>query len=816
MLSQKFRLALPRCALGRAVSSALPLYTLASSALGQPQSGFEEVIVTASRREAPVQELPLNISAVSGEMIGSLRLDGISRLAYYVPGLTVIDRGPRDEVPDILVRGLNTNGLGPGFVADTVASYFGEIPLQLDIKPVDLERVEVLIGPQGTLYGQGTMGGAIRYLPVLADLDTRALTLRGDSSRNSQSEGPGHNLGVTVNLPLVEDSLALRMNLDRLYDPGFIDYGYVVRTPGVSTPEPDFNNPDEVAANLQYIPDANGEDTVYGRLNLRWRPHPRLETNLWYLHQDTAAEGRQRSDRLSMGAGRYTAANRYLEPNHYRNTLLSLEAKVDLAFAEATLVYGETDYREAGQRDQTDLLLNFGFGYELFPEFSSYTREDVDQDSDTLELRLASQQTGPLSWVAGYFGNRVNSAAVSKEFVPGFDRFAVDALGGIQLRPDALEYIQLTSQYQKEQALYGELAVDLGSRITATVGARHYRFEVDSSSGFGLPLSGTVFDGKPQDSIDVDIGYNQGEDQGNLYKFNLAWHLADSGLAYLTWSQGYRNGGINTVPVCNEEQIQSTTQQLCALPDEVLIKPDRIDNWELGVKTSVDDWLNVNLALYYIDWEDLQVSTTTKNGNLPITGNGSTARSRGLEAQVRMLLDYRLEAAFTYAYTAAELTSRAPGLVGPLDALAGARLPGHAEHQGSLNISWNTLWHGYDLNFNYGLVYSSNFFNIVGGDQDPLVDAANNDAPASRGGEALPGYAVQHLSATLAGARWTMQAYADNLFDKYYLTGTAGTRRFLADAQTGPGRQINGWTLRSYGQYVGTPRTLGLRLSYRF
>ena len=146
--------------LAKAVSLATAPVLLmpATSVVAQDEeSVIEEVIVTASRRQESVQDIPINITAVSDTMIEDLRLDGIAEIARYVPGLTVVDRGPRDEVPDILVRGLNTTGLGPGFESDTVAVYLGEVPLQIDLKPIDLERVEV---------GQAALLGLLELVTV--------------------------------------------------------------------------------------------------------------------------------------------------------------------------------------------------------------------------------------------------------------------------------------------------------------------------------------------------------------------------------------------------------------------------------------------------------------------------------------------------------------------------------------------------------------------------------------------------------------------------------------------------------------------------
>jgi outer membrane receptor protein involved in Fe transport len=778
---------------------------------------IEEVVVTASRRAENVQDIPINITAVSSDQLKELRLHNISDIAHYVPGLTVVDRGPRNSTPDILVRGLNTTGLGPGFTSDTVASYLGEIPLQIDLIPVDMERVEVLIGPQGTLYGQGTMGGAIRYIPVEANPNEFEIDTRADLNSNSEADDLGIEYGLTVNIPLMEDTLALRVNMDRRDDPGFIDYGFVVKQPGVSNPEPDFSDPADVAANLRQVDDANGEKTTSYRANLRWLPTDDIDINIWYYDQETEAEGRQITNRLSFNTGKYQAGLRFEEPNDFSNNLVSLDVSWDLGFAEATFVYGESEYEEIGQRDQTDLLLDFEYGYEFFPSFSAFTREIVDQESETIEMRLTSQYESKFSWTIGYFENELDSYATSEEFTPGFDQFAVDNFGGVQLRPDNLEYIQITDQYEKETAFYGELTYQATDYLSFTVGYRNYEFEVDSRGGFGLPLFDTVFLGDTQDAINIDFGENAGKDDGDLIKFNTAWDINDDTMVYFTYSEGYRNGGVNSVPECTPDQIASDQQQLCALSSEVLIAPDEIENYEIGYKGFLKDrTISISAALYTIDWQDLQVSTVTDNGSLPITGNGSEAESQGFEFQGRWLINENWDAALTYAYTSAELTDTAPGLVGPFDALDGTRLPGSPEHQATFNVTYNTtIWDSVDLAINYGVVYTGDIYNIPGGDKDPLVDP-DTGAPGDRGGEEIPSYDVHHLSATFSKDAWLVQAYVDNLTDEYYVLGTRTSRRLLQDEQTGPGNSYNGFTLRSYGQYVGAPRNMGVRVSYQF
>jgi len=799
-------------------------FSLSHSAFAQTESSsddknkkkdghvIEEVMVTASRRSESVQDIPINITAVNNDMIEDLRLDGISEISRYVPGLTVIDRGPRDEVPDILVRGLNTTSLGPGFGSDTVATYFGDVPLLVDVKPVDLERVEVLIGPQGTLYGQGTMGGAIRYIPKMADSTEFTGQVRGNLFQNQESDDVGGEFGFTINLPIIENILAARFNFDHLDDPGFIDYNYAVKEGGVSNPE-DPNDWKKVA-------DANGEETDSLRFNLRFTPNDLLDLNLWYYTQDTEAEGRQITHEDAFNTGEYESAYRYVEPNEYDNELISFTGSADLGFAEATLVAGHSEYEELGQRDQTDLLINFEYGYEFFPSFSSYTREVVDEESDTYELRVVSLHGGPVSWVVGYFSNETDGVSTSEEFTPGFDQFAVDEFGGVQLRPDALEYYQYTDYQNEESAFYGEITLQALDSLAITLGYRRYEYSVDTVGAVDLPLLETVFNGRDPESLVLEFGEpDRGSDDGDLFKFNIAYDLTDDDLLYFTYSEGYRNGGVNSYQECTPEDIQDGSQALCALPDELIIDPDSIDNYEIGYKgILLENRLSLNAALYFIDWQNAQVSTVTQFGSLPITGNTGAAESKGLELSGRYIFNDNWEATVTYAYTNAKLTEDAPSIYifddEYIDALSGARLPGHSEHQASFNLSYTTtLNNGFDLAVNYGFVYFSDVFNVIGGDDNKLV-FTETGLPADYGGEALDGYDIHQISATLSNESWTLQAYIDNLLDEYYVTGTRSTRRFLG--ADGFGIKRDSHTVRSYGKYVGAPRTFGVRLSYQF
>ena len=246
----------------------------------------DAVVVTATRIEEPLQQVPLSISAVTGADIERRAIGNLTELSRWTPGLTVVDQGARGSNV-VIARGLHTDALTGSEQAGNnynngVATYLGDIPLAVDLRLHDIERVEVLLGPQGTLYGAGTLAGAVRYLPRRPDTERRTFEVRSDLFALAHGGAPGSDAGLTFNLPLVSRKLALRGSIDRYADPGFIDYDYLLRTPGASEPEPDLTDPGAVEANLRGEPDANTEETVSSRLSLLWQATPELSALFAY------------------------------------------------------------------------------------------------------------------------------------------------------------------------------------------------------------------------------------------------------------------------------------------------------------------------------------------------------------------------------------------------------------------------------------------------------------------------------------------------------------------------------------------------------
>ena len=788
----------------------------------------EAVVVTATRLEEPLQQVPLSISAVTGADIEARAVANLTELARWTPGLTVVDQGARGSNA-IIARGLNTDSLnGSEFTGNNynngVATYLGDIPLAIDLRLHDIERVEVLLGPQGTLYGAGTLAGAVRYLPRRPDTERRTFEVRGDLFALAHGGAPGSDAGVTFNLPLVTGRLALRGSIDRYDDPGFIDYDYLLRTPGVSEPEPDLTDPGAVAANLRSEPDANTEETVSARLSLLWEATPELSALFAYHLQDQQVGARQVNHARSLDTGRYVAAHRYLEPNDRKNQLWSLELTWAPRWAALTTALGYSRYAAQGQRDQTDLLIQaFGITGLLprtfpaldraraldpgvtaldltsrFRSFSAYTREDSREERFNWETRLVSTGDGPWRWVGGVFFNNYDSSGTSFELAPGLTEFSgiTPILGGSPAG-EPVEYYALGSQAVEERALFGELSRELGDRWRVTAGGRWFGYRIETGSLTEFPYTPLY------NSPFTDFG---SDDRGVLFKASVSYRVDEQTNLYFTRAEGYRIGGGNNFRVCTDEEIallsdadpgNDPPQSGCIYEDQALIRPDTTTNYELGVRRAwADGRFTAGGTLFHVDWEDIQVAGLTPFSAQPITLNGGGAVSRGVELAGSAGVTDAFRLRGSWSYTDAKLSQDSPGLLdGGADAFEGDRLSGAPRQQGSLLASYALLVGGDTaLELLYGYAYVGDVLTRIG---------------LRAGGETLPAYDLHNVSLALSRDDWTLTFYADNLFDEYAVTGVRQTPGLI-------GRTEDGFRSRRYFANVLGPRRAGVRIRYAF
>lgn len=833
---------------------AITIAAVASAVPAIAQVG-DEIIVTATRRAESIQDIPFNIAAVGGAQIEQQGFDDISELIAYVPGISIVDQGGRDG-NRIVVRGLNADpiaGGGGGAGSDgggTVSPYIGEIPLFVDLKLNDLERVEVLLGPQGTLYGAGTLGGAIRYIPKRPSFDGFSAEIRGDAYSYKEGDGISFDTGATVNYA-ISDNFAFRASLDYQDDKGFIDYPFVVQAIGVSTPDPDFTNPADVDANLRRVEDANTEEILSGRAALRWQPNDNFDANLTYYFQNRKNGGRTTSGlRGPLQTGRFESPLRVEEPAKLDTRLLALEVVADLGFAELTSASGISLEKFLGQRDQTDLLVSLPYTYDTFPSFTGFTQEVERDERFNQELRLVSQNEGPLNWIVGGFYNKNDAVGVSSEFTPGFGDFA----GG---RPSSelndLEFYSIGKSKLVEQAVFGEIGYDITEAWSVTVGARAYGYQFETADSApsrdangniitdaeGNIINETtvffpVFGGCPLDrcnlSIDevddtYDIALNQ-EFSGELFKVNTSYKFGSGNSVYATFSQGYRIGASNGLAPCPDIFVPGPQGQCGLVPGQQFgpnpgdiaeinerdFFPDTVDNFEVGAKTTwLDGDLTLNGALFFIKWDAPQVASASVNANLPIRVNAGAAESKGFEISGNWRVNDNFSLRGNYSFTQAELTEDVPSLVRTLnsttfeptfeDGLDGDRLPGSPESQFSIFGNYEQPLYQGDVFVNAGYSWQGNVLSRTGARGSSLT---------------LPSFGIANASVGYSQDNWTITAYADNLFNEYAESSVVGTQ-LSNTAINQAGRPLaNGLTRRSFRTNVLPPRVLGARFSYKF
>ncbi len=780
----------------------VPAFAQTAPSGGAAEGTGDEIVVTATRRQTTLQDAPINISAISPETLSRQRIDDVRGLAAFTPGLTIADTGPA-STGNVILRGISSADTAGGTNAQSALGiYLGEVPLYLDFKLIDLARVEVLQGPQGTLYGLGTLSGAIRYMPNRPNTDRISLEYHGRYFGVAHGSNPGVNGDATFNLPIVADHIAFRTATGYYDNPGFIDYPYLLKQPGVSNPQPvrgataaqgSFGTPADYAANFYRRKDLNYERTFTTRNQLLLQASPDAKLFLTYAHQTTDTGGQQSNGAGVLGTGRYEAPWRYAEPRSRKADLYAAELNLGLGgIADLVATAALTNQRNRAQSDNTDLLLDLDYGYEAFPAFSSYNTNETIYRQFNGEVRLVSTHGGPFSWVIGGFYNNQRQRSQYREYVPGYPEFA-----GIN-RPDALEYMSFINTRTKEKAVYGEGTLNITDAWQVTGGLRYYKYDAFAQGGTDTPLFSkntpyplVVFAPSRIKSGDTSA-------DGFVWKANTSYKFSDALLAYATYSTGYRPGNVNRVAPCILPL--PAGQNVCALPNELSYQPDKTRNAEIGVRSALfDKRLQLTASIYRIDWKGIQIPSQTVNGAVGIIVNGSEARSQGFDVSAVLRPVPRLTLQGTYAYVDAKLTKDAPGVLvsqgQTFGAFAGDRLPGSAKHTASGQATYTQpLDNGADIEATWATAYIGDIYSRTG---------------LRANGEAIPGYVTHRASITYRTDRFDIGVFGDNLFDKYAVTSVSNDRSSFNQVRTGV-------VERYYSYNVLTPRRLGVDFRVRY
>ncbi len=751
---------------------------------------LEEITVTASRRDTTVKDINYNLSAISGETITELRILDTTELARWTPGLTIVDQGARQSNLAI-IRGTNVNNVTTSDQnintnGGTVGTFYGETPIYIDPLLVDMERVEVLRGPQGTLFGSRSLGGTLRYIPIKPDTSEFSTDVHGRSFVMDESDDVSYQGDITVNAPIIKDVLAFRGTLARVRNAGFIDYTSVVQTPGVSNPED--------PAQLRRVEDANEEDVTLLRLGLLWNVTDRFDATLTYTNQIRDVGGRQSNTKDSFGSGQYEAAYRYEEPNKRQHDILQLDLNFDFGWAVLTSATGYTKYDERGQRDQTDLNY-FEFpptsppdvtidDIDAFGAFSVFSTETVDTDTLSQELRLVSQGDSRITWLAGLFYQEFDEKVTSTETAPGWSAYGNSLAPGVFANNDDVYAFEGRNQF-REAAIYGQFGVRFTDAWQATIGGRWFDVKNTLNNCFAFPLFG------PGDSCE------DGDASGNesIFMFNTSYDFTDEFKGYITISEGYGLGGTNPVPVCNDPN------DACISEDEAFVEPETVINYEVGARTQwLDNRLTLNAAVYRMDYKNIQVFAPSSVSGLFITKNAGKAESNGFELEVVAALGEFWTTGIGYTYNKSELAEDVEGLYNET-VRKGDLLPGTPQDQFSWYLANRfPMKNGMDFLFRYGLNYTDDVFTKI----------SDGNTCCREDGEVLKSFFVHNLAIGIAGERWEATLFSDNLTNEDAITGVRFDRSFI---QTDP---FSGVKDRRYYQNIIQPRTIGLDARYRF
>jgi len=762
---------------------------------------IDEIIVTATKRERSAQDVPINISAIDEDQLLEGNLFDISRLSQAVPGLNVVDYGAEDT-RDIVLRGMNASRLQVLGNSRTTSIYMNDTLIDytnLDIN--DVARIEVLRGPQGTLYGGGAVGGTIRYVTNKPDPLEFSGWVETGISDTADAGDLGWQTKAVLNVPLIDDTLALRLFAGYKEVPGFITkIGYPDR-PGL----PPIRKEDQ-----------NSNDRFNARAALRWIMNDKVEVTAAYTGQQLDTKG---NSGATPGIGDdFTGAGGIVDESTDESiNLYTLDVVADLGFANLTSNTAYFDnHTNHVARDATRFLLelseSIGLYYELFPQLTVNTGFDLITERFTQELRLVStSDDGFIDYVAGvFYSSEDKKERGNHEETPGLPDFMNQFYfgpGEFSNRPDDFEFVAQLDIDTTEWAVFGEVAFNLTDQWDLVVGGRYFDFDLDGVVPVAFPLFEEILDkfGVPGCSptqpgtdptlypctLDTSILKNTVNDF--VYKINTSYQFENTNaLLFLTVAEGFRPGGANFV---------NSTQADTVDPRFLGFDPDKATSYELGIKSMLRDHrLRLNASIYHIEWEGIQLGTRIGAGFLA-TVNGDDAKITGFELDVSALLTDDLQLDFSLNMLNAELAEDT--LTTPeVDGQKGDRLPGSAEFQAHVALRYETE-----------IANSMNWWLRLAGSYSGDVTAYLNDnqfnqlidppeLSENRFFDRMPSYTVWNFSTGLTRNQWSVFAYADNLFNEKYIVGSS-------TFELGP---VDDPISRQH--YYGRPRTIGVNFRY--
>ncbi|MEQ8485455.1 MAG: TonB-dependent receptor [Pseudomonadales bacterium] len=732
---------------------------------------IEEVVVTAQKRSESIQDVPVAVTALTARTLEDMGAQSFMDYQRFLPSLSVLSRG--DGNSTLQVRGVSPPGFG---TQATTAVYFDETPVtaqfgQADTPVVDIERVELLRGPQGTLYGEGSIGGTL--LIISNKPSTDAFTAEAEVEGSSTKGGEGnYAVNGVVNIPL-SDIAALRVS------GYFRDMGGWVDSAGRRAAPADVVG--DIA--LTDFSNINSREIYGGRAALRLTPSERLTIDLATMYTmidgDDVDVDVNDPALLSPGfqpnvvvVGKHTSDSsiaNYRE-EWYQNTGLTITYDLDWAEIVSATTYFERDLDELAEQP----------GYAFFADADSWSNYTQVDEYVSHETRIASTTDSKLQWIGGVF-YRDRKIKAESDFGTTYIHDMVEdglyfgtPIPALPGQTQLLGIFNLPSETTFEHiAAFGSVTYSFTDKIDVTVGLRY--FEEDQTSDAissimdfaAVPalVVDAVTNGTAFDAPFVQRARTQFDtkDDGITSRFNVTYRANDDWMVYFTAAEGFRSGGVNRNPA---------TDRLTGdpLPDRQAFESDQLWNYELGSKnTWLDGRLVVNSALFFIEWDDIQVPGVINGVQQRWITNAGKAESKGGEVEFVARPTEALSISGSLSYVDAALSEAAIGQP------SGTKLPQVADWKYALAVQYMfPLANGYNARLR--------------ADYSFMDDQPQN---LSRTSPMNPSYELVNLRAVLEADTWSAELFVDNLFDEYASLG------------------IDAGYL---GNFRNRPRTAGLRI----
>jgi iron complex outermembrane receptor protein len=739
---QRYRLAM--CALsagvGLALSGAPGNAATGADSSSSADTSLGEIIVTANKLTAQnVLDTPVSIQAISGDALRAAGSSEFMDIAGEIPGLSVQDLGPGDK--KYVIRGINSSG------DSTTGVYYGEATIsgsnandgggfESDIRLFDLDHIEVLRGPQGTLYGASSMSGTIRFIPKSPDLNSIGgyLTAEGSYTDHGSSNS---NVNGALNLPIIDGVLALRVVGWNVNDSGFINQIRVGSGVPLATP-----------IELKHV---NNDEAEGERVILRYRPTENFTLDLDYSGQTETSGGSSRFTPAGVTAWGAPGVIPPVQGCDYCNTDVTQSP-----WRDDLQVYGFTATEKTGigtitaTSNQYDRTLHFSFDstpilvYYGFP-VPAETFEPQSRDINSSEIRFASDLDSPVNFVAGVYRQHeanwwavqvISTNSVGEPIGTFSTSNAEDAVN----HPGVGDSWFGSTDHREttEYAGFTEVTWKATDKLSIVGGLRYFTETLN-----GVQVQTHPFGGFPGSPALVPI-YDPTQSYDKVtWKVNVSYRVDEGLLPYATVSTGFRSGGLNP-------------QQEPFEPIPGAFSPDTLINYEVGAKGRLfDGGLDYQADVYLIHWNNIQVLETTADGAFNYIGNAGNAQVKGVEFEFEAHPFPYLSTTFAGSYQDAYLTEGAtPAMfvANPTLGLTGQDIPNVPKVQLDLGLNYtqpiNSRWNGTvatDVIYRdaENAYFQSNIFNV------PL-------AP----------YTLVNLRAGVSDGAWTVTAFARNLTDK--------------------------------------------------